>query len=566
MKKHLCLLLLSMLTLMAYGRNVKLNVNNNLSLDDALTQAAKYGTTDKVTISINPQYAQTIKKKHLQLRCSLTLKSSTQKQAVVYFDKQAIAQSQSWGDAYISIEGNGPDDRLSVNVSHIDFMPIGSKPGEKFTPSSATDFNGGNYTLKIYFASKVNIDHVNSTLINGFATNLDLRECNNINITYCNFTNYNGLQPGNREGAIMSIRGNIRGLRIENNVFHKYGNDEIIHLFGSNLPEPAYSAAVAARASDTIIRENITIRNNSFIYGAPFEATPPKRMINDTLISIMANTATDWKNIEICNNTFNANECIRRVFTFYDIFNRGSVENFRIHDNLITHNYQADSEQEYWASDFYFNTSSAPEQFNGVIEIDSNKIVAAETLGRTYMGHIFLYLNGTSVKASRNNINATSFSLADRYSGQPDGLIPFLIEKNDSRLAMSDNLLSGAGMAGNIKNVASASLTLTGNNFQLKNCALHFLSVKACELNLTDNLFATESTPLLLDGFAATGSITITGNEFHLPSISSAQLNSGIAASTLTSLVVTDNRFTPFIPTLNFPPATHSTIQDNTLK
>lgn len=215
----------------------------------------RYGYRDTWEITIAEGYSPTISKRIDHIRCNITIKGSDSKsdkgedsKSKIYFTCGVIASQGD--DAVMCFTGEDFDHRISVKLINLEFMTVGLTPGIE----ASKECNFSDYTnfIKIWYAKEVVVYNCDSTLSNGKISNLDIRVADDITIDKCHFINENGLFlvsdehiPGkskpNDYGCIIQIRGQVNNVRISNNKFEKYGNDEALAFFGNSIMFDKYA-------------------------------------------------------------------------------------------------------------------------------------------------------------------------------------------------------------------------------------------------------------------------------------------------------------------------------------
>ena len=135
--------------------------------------------------------------------------------------------------------------------------------------------------FKVYEASSFRMFNVKlySQFLN--ITHVFLHWCENVEIVNCVFENYNARKVGGN----LWLWDRTKNVRIENNDFYKYGNDESIAIWGSSCfskdEDKLYKTKETLSGLDDfsyanriVNFENIHIKNNRFFYGKPISGSP----------------------------------------------------------------------------------------------------------------------------------------------------------------------------------------------------------------------------------------------------------------------------------------------------
>lgn len=159
-------------------------------------------------------------------------------------------------DAIINLQGlyktqigQEADIRIAVNISGLTIMTDVSKAAAEARVNKLTE--NETYIIKCYNVGSLVMRDVRICAENLETTCLDVRRGFNIDIRNCEFINRNRRWTGGN----VWLRGDTENVIIEDNDFYKYGNDEIIALYGSNSFED-YNVSTA------ITKRNVMIRNN----------------------------------------------------------------------------------------------------------------------------------------------------------------------------------------------------------------------------------------------------------------------------------------------------------------
>lgn len=106
--------------------------------------------------------------------------------------------------------------------------------------------------VKVWYGDGVLVDNVVFKSRDAVLTNLDLRECDNVIVQNSEFENYNNCEAG---GCLWS-RGSQKNIIVRNNVFRKYGHDEVLAFWGGR-----------SNSNEITQMKNITIEGNDFYFG-----------------------------------------------------------------------------------------------------------------------------------------------------------------------------------------------------------------------------------------------------------------------------------------------------------
>lgn len=506
-------------------------VNAATTLDSILEEMYSYDNKYTFIVTIKSGVNATIGKRHNTIRCNVTLKGGGTSRSKIYISKSVVNVTTGQGDSIIPIAGTGDDNRVKVRFENVEFMPVGAEPGKTFVSSNATDFKAEAHLVKIYFASEVVFLNVKSTLENGRIANLDMRACDNVTVTKCDFTNNNGVMADNVTGCIIMVRGNMNNINVVDNTFNKYGNDEIIGFFGSAVPESGYDAAFPPERKNIILRRNIRVTGNTFRYRRPETYAgsgvlrPSKTM--DVMISFAGDTYTYWENVWFAYNDIICEDYVVRAIWVELIQNMREEAAFRIFGNTILRNY-THTDANAWSVDFCLSCNGVPAAVTQEpIEIAFNKCYSNQTIGKSTYGHNTFLLEGTSVYAHDNLIDGSKFKAVNPYGYQPDGIVVMRADTYASHMrfcANTCNCIAYLAYVDKASDGQELSLTVSRNKvfgYNLSDTANPFYggselvfvtNAMTTHLRVENNYFATSSYELLLQDFSPKGSIWASGN------------------------------------------------------
>ena len=505
-------------------------VNASKTLDTVLEEMYSYDNQYTFIVTIKAGVNASIAKRHNTIRCNVTIKGGGTSRSKIYISKSVVNVTTGQGDSIIPISGTGDDNRVKVRFENVEFMPVGAEPGKTFVSSTATDFKAEAHLVKLYFASEVVFLNVKSTLENGKITNLDMRACDNVTVTKCDFTNNNGVMADNVTGCIIMVRGNMNNINVVDNTFNKYGNDEIIGFFGSAVPESGYDAAFPPERKNIILRRNIRVTGNTFRYRRPETYAgsgvlrPSKSM--DVMISFAGDTYTYWENVWLAYNNIICEDYVVRAIWVELIQNMREEAAFRIFGNTILRNYTR-TDANAWSVDFCLSCNGVPAVTQEPIEIAFNKCYSNQTIGKSTYGHNTFLLEGTSVYAHDNLIDGSKFKAMNPYSYQPTGIVVMRTDTYSTHMRFCSNKCNCIAYLAYVDKASDGqelSLTVSRNTvfgYNLSDAANPFYggselvfvaNAMTTHLRVENNYFATSSYELLLQGFSPKGSIWASGN------------------------------------------------------
>ncbi len=497
------------------GKVVNFTVTHRDSLENILgTKVNKLTTKDTAIITIKSAVSR-LQKRHYDLKCNLILQGDTALSTPpkIYFEGNDFDNPESGDDALIAVTGNSPQDRVSVVFEDLEFM----------RPTKGSGYNiftkRGMYLIKIWFASSVIFNNVTSTLENGMISTLDIRASDNITVNGCRFINNNGLLAGNTHGCILQLRGNMNNVHVTNNYFQKYGNDELLAIFGNAAPYNKLSGLFTDAENTYVYRRNITVTGNTFIYKKPTSSS--KDCPTDVMITFgPTNSAAEGKetqkvfyeNVWVAYNNIEVNEHARRVFSFLGLQDWREAANFQVCHNTITHAYENSDNAYQWTYDFCLMTTSKSPLTPPCITFAGNVINAREKLASGGFGHVCFGLNGGTAKAFNNKLYGTS--------GRTQ-IKPFLLHEQPSRLEFSYNTCTETVYSGQIERVPYCELLMRGNSMR-GNSKLYFYrgnkldQTQTAHVVMEDNFFVSGGFELVCQEFSYNGSLRVNGNTWYI--------------------------------------------------
>lgn len=251
-------------------------------------------------------------------------------------------------------KNNGEFDDIRISVSILGLTINASIPSASL--AAGTDLvTKETYLIKAYNVDRFVMHDVKILAENIKTTCLDIRRGFNIDIRDCEFKNYNRRWTG---GCIW-MRGDIENVIIEDNDFYKYGNDEVIGLYGVNN-------FAGTNDSDEISKKNVEIRYNRFFSQDSNGGENPEAIIaetgdrgtwhgcNERFITVFTNQDGNKEKINgvivqrptpchqtingfhLCNNEFHINAPASHLFTaafdkhttFKDVTVRNNIINY----------------------------------------------------------------------------------------------------------------------------------------------------------------------------------------------------------------------------------------------
>lgn len=455
------------------------------------------------------------------------------------------ADSQTHG--YIPIRVRIEDLTMQTNISKEEAeMPA---PGSHITTNET-------YLIKCYNVESLIMHNVEVRSSNLTTTCLDIRRGKNIDIRGCIFANYNRRWKG---GGVW-LRGDIENVSIVDNDFYKYGNDEVIAIWGAN-------SYFGSNYADTISKKNINISyNRIYCQDTNGEANPNsiieetvegrtgkwdgsnQRFIvlftnqDDNVIQVSGNAPEHrdtpclytLDGIHITNNEFFINAPIDYLFTVAldkqtthkDISFRNNIIRYghwRVKGDLVDFNIEYDTCYDFSPIEGNYDLFS-DEAFaitGNTIECSSNKYHEETKDGITYSidSHRCLVFNGVVVHFNKNLIKCTRGSYSTDEANHPNkGLELFYTNSKGGTVIFNENYCEGLKQLMRTNrpssNIPIVNLVGRGNHLH-GSPRIDYISVNESHVSLTDNELICEYQLFLVCEFANSGTVIFEGNRVH---------------------------------------------------
>ncbi|MEG1915413.1 MAG: hypothetical protein RR061_01870 [Muribaculaceae bacterium] len=369
-------------------------------------------------------------------------------------------------------------------TSHIPFWHMNSK-----------------YVLKIYYANKVLLNRVNIYLSNGKITNIDTRVCSNIVIQNCELVNYNN----HKDGGVIWLRGDTQNVKIHNNIIRKYGNDEVIAIWGDNQINNA-----CLNRSEIITKNNIEINNNEIIY--QYVGNDKVDMPVDRLICIYCvpskyngrDVKHVFSNIFVRNNKFTIKDLVKNNILFkFDTY--ATATNIQIINNEIDYDASCISKDSYTVdltvqSEIKGNSIDVNIKNN---TINSNDHVTSEN---GTPNHMFLNTYGSNVIVEKNIVRSK------------DGIVFINSDGADANVRLIGNECNGLFMLGRFSSngVISNASFYAINNLFVGRAFIYSRNVKNAHYEFVGNTINSSDYMIGLQNFGEHGSFIFDKNIINL--------------------------------------------------
>ena len=414
----------------------------------------------------------------IRINCNVVIKGVDSKSTrIIVKDGFTNGKSKFTDDCFFRIKGS-PNHKITAEVRDLCFE-IAPHKGILWE-------NAEKLLVKIWDADGVLVDNVVSKMRDAEITNLDLRECSNVLVQNCEFENYNNCEVG---GCLWS-RGAQKNIHIVNNVFRKYGKDEVLGCWGG------------VHENDFEIK-NIVVENNEFYLD---NKTGSKLLDVHNFIAFnhtyteKAKTFCTLDSVIFKNNKITINAPVNRIlmtaFCKYAI-----VNNLEISHNEIICTAKSSRNNSY-VNDIDV-ISELADKTN--ITIDNNYITSHCNVisddGKN-TGHTFLSVRNATVKMS-NNIVENDYP--QRLVWCHEGSLFLSLENNNVSNVYTSATLSSS------KTIDAVSITAVNNTFS-GDTRLYCRNVKAMDLVYRNNVFNSSNDHFFLHESATKTSLHFEGN------------------------------------------------------
>jgi hypothetical protein len=322
----------------------------------------------------------------LKFRCNTTIKGlSPEKTKVIVKEGFVNGKSKMTDDVFFAIHGS-TNRKVRATIKDISFE-LASHNGILWTDNPK-------YLVKIWYGDGVLVDNIVSKTQNAVLTNLDLRECENVVVQNSEFENYNNCMAS---GNLWS-RGKQNNIVVRNNIFRKYGHDEVLAFWGgqSNTNEVTEMKDIVVEDNDFYFGNKINSKNNfrSAVFICFYHFKEDIYHFNNPC---------EVDNIVFRNNSITIDDVIGRdiAFFFDELATVGEIE---ISNNTIT-NTRKTSTKDNYMNDI---TIEACGNINNPVVIKDNTV---ENHGEILYdgknsGYTFLSLKDVDVNLERNIIDS----------------------------------------------------------------------------------------------------------------------------------------------------------------
>ena len=337
------------------------------------------------------------------------------------------------------------------------------------------------HIVKLSYCNGVVVDNIVSKTRDAVLTNLDLRNCSNVLVQNSEFENYNNCEDG---GNLWS-RGNQKNITVRNNVFRKYGKDEVFGCWGG------------VHDKDFEIK-NVVVENNEFVLD---NKTGSQLLELSVLISFShaygegAKTYCTIDSIYFKNNRIRLNAPIKRVLKM-EFSKFALVKNIEISNNEILNTSKSSSNNSFM-NDFEVVAESFE---NTNVKVTGNYVRSQnEVLGD---GHTFLSVKNANIKMTDNIIESDyPFALLWCHGGK----MKLDMLGNSVSNLKSLALLSSSG-SNDYVHISAKNNEFSGDT------RIACRNVKIMDLNINNNVFNSSNYHFFLLEAAEQSSVVFEGN------------------------------------------------------
>lgn len=506
LRKYSCLIMLACMTVIsAHARTYTIDVTTPRgNLTEYLREKCKIATRND-TVVLNFGKGEFTINGTVEFKCSAIIKGAGRDQTTIILDngKDSKGFKAFTDDTFFMFHGsiNQP---IFVSITDLTFR-LKEHKGIWWNES---DLSAAKLAVKIYHANRVDIHHVDSYMSNAVITNYDMRVCSNVTVEDCIISNYNNCSAGGN----LWVRGEQHNINIKNNKFYKYGNDELIGIYGNITDATRNTKGNASRT-------NIFIENNEIHYGYDGKDKDPDAA-NHTLITLQTSDNQDnliitTRNFHVKNNKLFINDECRRCFLvllsksdrYQDIYYEG---NQIVHSDLHSSN-------RYYREDFDIrDQSTRPDTIHIINNTVTNKNSVLNPSNT--VGYSFLLLRGGNIDMSDNKIINTVKS--DPFTGKDNGVQLVWCAAGGGTVTIRNNVCKGikciatVGAGDGTKHFKLDAF----NNYFAGDTRIYCSKIEQLEINFTGNTLISNNMNFFLQEFATKGTVVFNNNDVTVSS------------------------------------------------
>lgn len=363
------------------------------------------------------------------------------------------------------------------------------------------------YAVKICYAHSVTVERVDIEVDNAYIGNLDTRVCSNIVVRDCVLKNFNNCHAGGG----LSVRGDTHNVLIEKNEFYKYGNDEMLSIFG--YFDETYSYKVSY--PDTCYKTNIRVNKNKFFAGG-YKGKNPTDTIIDTYFTFLLYKIGDDHVVNIADgfdftdNEFHIDVPMHNLITVtFDKYthHRG----VRFSGNKVTYTKNA-GQADSWYDDFCIRDTSIG---SDSIYIHDNTFDVACDWESSWGDNNYSHLSMSGGNVSYYNNKFTDRGTVPAFSNRDyTGCNLVTFREEGGKVTLRNNTVKGLYLLARLSEasqVAPSRLDARDNYFE-GNTRIHCGNAARLDLNMVNNTIRCRDGGFLLDTWAQTGTLSLLRN------------------------------------------------------
>lgn len=460
---------IALLACNAQARTVEIQMSTCAKplVDNINNAAAKLSYNDLLILNFDKDGIYTIDGT-VWIKSNIVIKGVSSKSTrIILQEGFANGKSKFTDDCFFRIKGD-ENHKLSAEIKDISFE-LASHNGVLWEKAPKR-------MIKIWYGKGIVIDNITSKSRDAAITNIDLRESENVIVSNCEIENYNNCS----ESGCLWSKGDQKNITIKNNVFRKYGHDEVLAMWGGRSDTQSVTEM-----------KNILIEGNEFYYGNKIKS---KNKFWSTVFICFYhfreeiynfNNPCEVDNLVFKNNSITIDDVIGRdIAVFFDSL--AKVGKIELSNNVITNTSKASCQSNYM-NDI---TLQAGGNLNNPIEIKNNTVInQAEILcdGKK-SGYTFLSMEDADVIVDDNDVD----------SDYGMGLI--WCHRGNFKITMNNNRFKGLERTATLSSSASIdniSITAIGNSFT-GDTYMSCRNVKKMDLVFKNNVFNSSGYHLFL--------------------------------------------------------------------
>lgn len=446
-------------------------------LENVRTMVATAKATDEVILNFDKEGTYEFDGS-VKVQCNTIIKGKdSRKTRVVMSEGTAQGKSKMRDDAFFVIRGTSSK-KVKVEVRDIRFQ-LAQHKGTLWESAPK-------HILKVNHGDGVKVDNVSFYSTDAVITQLDLRQCSNVEVTNCTFENYNNC----REGGCLWSRGNQRNILVRNNVFYKYGQDEALGLWGGN-------------ESYNVEMRNILVDNNKFYYVNKTKCKTRFPINNLIAFCHFETESTRHEcyvdNVVVKNNIIENNDAVKRNIKLI-LDKLATVGYIEFSGNSIINTSKCSTSDAYMMD---FEIRCAGQVETPIIIKDNHVKSNCEVLSPSKdNGYYFAFISRANVELS-NNVIESEYPLA--LINCKDGDVEVRLDNNRVGNLCNTAIISSSTAINKVK-IQAFNNEFTGDT------RIYCRNVDYLDLDFQNNIFNSTDYHFFLQESAAEGSIVFIGN------------------------------------------------------